>query len=42
MKPKLPVKKAHEQMEQYFKGEIDFKVSCELPDPNLYHFDGNI
>ena len=42
MKPKLPVKKVHEHMELFFKQEVDFKVSCEGPDPNLYHFDGTI
>jgi hypothetical protein len=36
------VKKVQEQIGNYFKGEVDFIVSAELPDPNLYHFDGAI
>lgn len=29
-------------MENYFKKEVDFIISAEKPDPNLYHFDGAI
>ena len=29
-------------MNNYFKNEVDFIVSAELPEPNLYHFDGAI
>jgi hypothetical protein len=36
----MPIKKAQSQIEDYFTGKIQIQISCEAPNPNLYHFDG--
>jgi len=42
LKPKLPIKKAQQQIKEYFSEKVDINISCELPNPNLYHFEGSL
>ena len=42
MKPKLPVKYIQEQLPRFYRDEVSLYLHAELPDPNLYHFEGTI
>jgi len=42
LKPKLPIKKAQDQIKDFLAKKVDIEVISEGPNPNLYGFEGQL